>query len=112
MAISIQIRPKVLAALGRGASMAPIARRFEISERTVSRLKGRQQAGLPVTPSKTGPQGHTKLTDADIQLIREQVEADPGITLRELQGMLSVQVAESTVCRALQKRGLSFKKSR
>jgi len=53
-----------------------------------------------------------KLTDADLQLMREQVAANPGITLMQLREMLSVEVVESTVCRALQKMGLSFKKSR
>ena len=45
-------------------------------------------------------------------MLREQVVADPGVTLWQLQRKLSVEVAESTVCRALQRLGLSLKKSR
>jgi len=112
MAIAVQVRRKVLSALERGESNISIASRFEIGERTVRRIRERRDAGLPIEPSKTGPKGHVKLTDADLQLMREQVAANPGITLMQLREMLSVEVVESTVCRALQKMGLSFKKSR
>lgn len=112
MATAIQIRQKVLAALERGESNISIARRLEIGERTVRRIRERRDAGLPIEPSKTGPKGHVKLTDADLALMREQIAANPGITLIQLRDMLSVDVAESTVCRALQKMKLSLKKSR
>ena len=62
-------------------------------------------------PGKPGPKGHIKLTDADLRILRHEVAKNPGVTLRELQGKLSVKVAESTVCRTLQKLGLTFKKS-
>lgn len=112
MAISMDVRRKVLAALARGESNVSIARRLELGERTVRRLRERDEAGLPIEPGKPGPKGHVKLTDADLRLIRQQVEANPGITLLQLRDMLSVEVAESTVCRALQKMELSYKKSR
>ena len=112
MATALQIRRKALAALARGESIASIAQRFEIGVRTVSRIRRRDRDGLPLAPSKTGVKGHVKLTDADLQLMRDQVAANPGITLLQLRDMLSVDVAESTVCRALQKMDLSFKKSR
>lgn len=46
-----------------------------------------------------------------LALLRALVRADLGIMLLELQGRLSVKVSESTVCRALKRLDLSFKKS-
>ena len=112
MAIPVQTRQKMLDAIDRGESVASVARRFEVSQYGLRRLRKAVQERGTLQPAKTGPKRHLKLTDADLQLMRDQVEANPGITLRELQAQLSVQVAESTVCRALKKMGMSFKKSR
>ncbi len=107
----MDLRRKIVAALERGESVASVAQRFEVDQKTVRSYRRRAAANC-LAPQRSGPKRHTKLTDADLQLMREQVAANPGITLRELQGMLSANVAASTVCRALQKMGLSFKKSR
>lgn len=112
MAIAVQVRKKVFLALGRGESAGSIARRFEIGERSVYRLQARERAGLPVEPGKTGVKGATKLTPEDERLLREQVERRPGVTAKQMIPLLSVRVVESTVCRAWQRLGLSFKKSR
>jgi transposase len=112
MAVPVQLRAKVLAALDRGESAASIARRFEIGERTVYRLQRRQRQGLPLTPAKSGPKGFVKLTQQDLQLLREAVQRQPGITAKQMIPQLSVQVVESTVCRAWKRLGLSSKKSR
>jgi len=112
MATSLEVRRKVAAALSRGETIQSIAERFEIGPRTVGRIKERIRDGRPLEPDKTGPKGHVKLTDADVRLMRDQIKANPGITLLQLRDMLSVRVAESTVCRAVQHMRLSFKKSR
>ena len=112
MAIAVQVREKVLAALGRGESAGSIARRFEIGVRSVYRLQARRRAGLPVEPSKTGVKGPTKLTPGDERILREEVERRPGVTAKQMIPLLSVAVAESTVCRAWRRMGMSFKKSR
>jgi len=112
MAHPIQLRAKVLAALDRGESAASIARRFEIGERTVYRLQQRRREGQPLAPAKSGPKSFVKLTEQDLQLLREAVQRQPGITARQMIPKLSVQVVESTVCRAWKRLNLSFKKSR
>ena len=112
MAIAIQVRRKVLAALERGESAASIARRLEVGERSVYRLQRRVRDGQSVEPSTTGPQGPTKLTPGDLRLLREAVERDPGVTAWQLIPQLSTPVAVSTVCRAWKRLGLSLKKSR
>lgn len=111
MAYSIDFRLKVLTALGRGETQASVAQRFEISDRTIRRFKTRHEAGR-LKADKTGPQSPMKLTPEDDQLMREQVALRPGITANELRAMLSVEVAECTVCRRLLKIGLTLKKNR
>ena len=111
MAYSMDLRLKVLAALDRGESQVSVARRFDLGLRTVKRFKARRDAGR-VEPDKTGPKLPTKLTPEDDQLMRDMIAARPGITANELRAMLSVEVAECTVCRRLKKLGLTLKKSR
>jgi len=111
MAHSMDIRRRVVSALERGESAASIACRLEIGQRTVYDLRQRHAAGR-LAPDKTGPQGPTKLTEADHQTLVRAVAQRPGITLRELASLMSVPVAESTVCRALRRLKVSFKKSR
>jgi transposase len=112
MAYSIELRHKVLAAVDRGESQASVARRFDISSRTVRRFIQRREAVGDVTPDKTGPRGPRKLTPEDDALLIDQVRLKPGITAKELQPMLSVDVAISTICRRLIGLGWSLKKSR
>jgi len=109
MAYSMGLRLKVLAAVDRGESQASVARRFDLGERTVRRFKQRRDHNQ-LEPYKTGPKSPTKLTPADDQLMREQIAANPGITALQLQPMLSVHVAECTICRRLKKLGLTLKK--
>jgi transposase len=111
MAYSMDLRLKVLAALDEGASQASVARRFDVGLRTVKRFKARRDAGR-IEAEKTGPKSPIKLTPEDDQLMREMIAKRPGITANQLRVMLSVQVAECTVCRRLKKLGLTLKKSR
>lgn len=106
----LDLRKKIVAALSRGETVASVARRFEVDEKTVRSYR-RRHAGQRLAPDRSGPKGPTKLTDADLQTLRREVEAEPGITLRELQDKLNGKVAESTIHRALCRLGLSFKKS-
>ena len=108
---SMDLRDKVLTAVDRGESYAAVARRFEISERTVREYRGRRDQGR-LAPEKSGPRGPTRLTEADHQKLRELVAADPGLTLQQLAEQMSVPVVESTIHRALKRLGISFKKSR
>lgn len=112
MAIDLQTRRKVMAALDRGEAAASIARRFEIGERSVYRLKARVDAGRPLAADKPGAKGSVKLTADDEQILRQVVAERPGVTAKEAIPKLSVKVVESTVCRAWIRLGLSRKKSR
>ena len=101
MGYSNDLREKVLVVVDRGESQAAVARRFDISARTVRRFIQRREITGDLTADKTGPKGPTKLTPEDDALMREQVRRKPGITAKELQPMLGVDATVSTTCRRL-----------
>jgi transposase len=107
MALSMDLRHRVIAAFERGESAASIASRFEISQSTAFNLRVRHAAGR-LEPDKSGPKGHTKLTEADLRTLETTVAQQPDITLAKLAAKMSVPVVEST----LKKLGLTLKKSR
>jgi len=111
MTYSMDLRERVVAAVGDGEAIAVVARRFSVARPTVRdwRDRARRDALMPGVP---GPKKPTKLTPADDQVMRDAVAARPGITAMELLPMLSVKVVESTICRRLKKLGLTLKKSR
>lgn len=100
MAYGMDFRRRVVAAVKEGETMNAVAKRFKIAQPTVRDWCDRDREGR-LEPNKTGPSGPRVLSEADHQLIREQVAARPRITARELVPMLSVPVAQSTVYRHL-----------
>ncbi len=111
MALSMDIRHKVIKAIERGEKAPSIAARFEIGERTVYDFKARHAAGR-LAPDKPGPQKSIKLIEADHRTLATSVALKPDITLAALAAKMSVPVALSTIGRALAKQNLTLKKSR
>jgi len=111
MAYSMDLRERVVSAVGDEESITWVSRRFRVARSTVRDWVARDRCGelLPDTP---GPKGPIKLTASDEQRMRDAVAAQPGITAKQLMILLSVPVVESTVCRALKRLGLSLKRSR
>jgi transposase len=101
----------MLAAVERGESVASVAQRFEVTERGLHKILKRYRERGTLEPDKPGPKKPTKLTPADDRKMLALIEQDPGITLNQIRAQLSVQVAESTVCRRLKKLGITLKKS-
>jgi transposase len=112
MAYSKDFRLQVLWAVDRGESQAAVAARLGIGSRTVRRYVERRNRTGDVSAGKTGPKEPIKLTREDDALMCEHVRQRPGVTGRELAGMLGDKVVISTVCRRLIVLGLSLKKSR
>ena len=110
MTYSMDLRERVVAAADAGEAIAVIARRFNVARPTVRDWRDRARRG-GLSAGVPGPKGPVKLTEDDDRLMCEQVAARPGITAMELIPMLSVEVAECTVCRRLRRPGLRFKKS-
>jgi transposase len=111
MAYSVDLRERVVLAVGEGESITWVARRFRVARSTVRDWQDRHRRG-ELTPGTPGPKGSMKLTAADEALLRQTIAEQPGITAKQLMPMLSVHVVESTVCRALRRLGLSLKRSR
>ena len=112
MRIPIEMRKKMLAAVDRGEPIVAVARRFEVSERGLHKLIKRCRERGTLVPLKPGPKGPTKLTPADDKKMLSMIEADPGVTLREIVKQLSVHVAESTLSRRLRTLNVTLKKNR
>lgn len=110
MTYSMDLRERVVAAADAGEAIAVVARRFDVARPTVRDWRDRARRGA-LTPGVPGPKGPVKLTEADDQLMRERVASRPGITAMQLIPLLSVAVAECTVCRRLKRLGLRLKKS-
>ncbi len=111
MTYSLDLRERVIRAVGQGRPLAEVARTYGVERSTIRAWRERAARGK-LAPGPTPSRRHTKLTDDDLATLRCEVMAQPDLTLRELQSKLSVHVAESTIHRALKKLGLSFKKSR
>ena len=111
MAYSMDLRRRVVSAVESGERIASVARRFSVTWMTVRDWCDRHRRG-ELEPGTPGPTGPRKLTAADEHILRDAVAAQPGITAKQLIPLLSVEVVESTVCRALKRLGLSLKRSR
>jgi putative transposase len=111
MAYSMDLRLRVVAAVEAGESMWSVSQRFSVAHPTVRDWRDRAREGR-LEPGVPGPKSSVKLTPADDRVMRDQVAAHPGITVKQLMPKLSVSVVESTVCRRLKKLGLRLKKNR
>lgn len=111
MAYSMDLRLRVVAAVEGGESQWAVSKRFAVTYPTVLNWCKRASEDR-LEPDKPGPTGPRVLSEADDQIMRDEVAKHPGITAKQLRAMLSVPVAESTVCRRLKKLGLRLKKSR
>ena len=104
---SQDLRDRVLAAYDRGMPTQQIAEMFGVSQAWARRVKQRRRETGETAPR---PMGGAR-ADQDrparlVELVREQ----PDATLTELRERLGVACAISTVCMALKRLGLSFKK--
>lgn len=111
MAYSMALRDRVVVAVVGGQPIVGVSRRFRVARSTVHHRCDRRRRG-ELEPRVPGAKRSVKPAAGDEQWMRGAVAAKPGITAKQLMGLLSVAVAESTVCRALRRLGLSLKKSR
>ena len=100
-AYSIDLRQKVVSAVDRGEPQSSVAKRYEISAKTVGRWIGRRDAGQ-LEADRGGPKGPIKLSEADDEVLRSALADEPGLTLGQLSEKLSVMVVKSTICRRFQ----------
>ena len=113
--LSPDLRRRVVRAVEQGSSIRQAARRFEVSPSAAINLLRRLRTTGRIEPERVG--GHRRpALAAHVDLIRALVEAQPRITLAELQTRLSQRgaprVSPSTLWTTLRRLGLSHKKTR
>jgi len=106
---SQDLRDRVLAASDRGVPTKQVAKTFEVSPAWVRRLKQRRRETGETAPR---PMGGATVVKIDMARLAELVKEQPDATLKELRERLGIACAESAVCMALKRLGLSFKKRR
>ena len=108
---SLDLRQRIFDAVQRGeGSLRELADLFRVSTAWVRRLlqRRRQTGSFAALPHAGGPQ--PKLDDAHRGRLLVLVAEQPDATLAELRDRLAAPVHLSTVARALDRLGLSFKK--
>lgn len=106
---SQDLRDRVLAAYDRGMPTKKVAETFSVSPAWARMIKQRRRETGETTPR---PMGGATVIKIDRARLAELVREQPDATLKELRDRLGAQCAESAICMALKKLGLSFKKRR
>lgn len=109
-AYSLDLRKRVLAACDAGHGTKQVAEMFDVSPAWVRRLKQRRRELGTIEPLPGRYGRPWRLCDDDLCRLRELVDQHPDATLKELRDLLQVDAALSTLCDALGRMKLSFKK--
>lgn len=114
-AFSTDLREKIaLAYEDNDYTLDEVAELFGVGRRTVARFVQKQRSGVSLSPQPHAGGFPPALTLEALALLRDKVVQTPDATLSELASYLKteaqVQVHVSTICRGLQKLGLSRKK--
>ncbi len=112
-AYSLDLRRKIINAVGRGETKTEVARTFDVSRSSVKRyVKMDLQTGS-LEPSKP-PGSSPKINDPAQKLLQIDLEARPAATLAQrcsyLLQITGIKVAISTLWRTLKQLGYSYKK--
>jgi len=111
--LSIDLRERVVAAVGSGESCRSVAARFGVAVSSVVKWSQRHRATGSVAPGKMG--GHRKrVLEPHGAFIIERIEQTSHLTLHGLKEELAargVKVSHNAVWLFLRREGLSFKKN-
>ena len=112
-AYSIDLRERVVTACDtRDGTREQIAARFSVSVSWIRKLIRRRRQTGSIAPKPRGG-GRAPAFDAEAgRRLREAVRADDDATLRELAGAAGVSCCASAVHRALERLGITRRKSR
>ena len=84
MALSMDIREKVMKAIAGGMSRRQAATRFDVGPATAVRWAKRIETSGSVAPSKMGGDCRLQRIEAHADFIRAQLNEQPGLTIMEL----------------------------
>jgi transposase len=115
-AYSVDLREKIIAAVGRGMSKAQAARTFGVGATSVKRYVKLAEEGKPLTPGKA-PGKKGKLDKSAMKLLKEDLHSRPAVTYDEKRAdllceLLGLRVSKSTICRMVRRLGYTRKKAR
>jgi transposase len=88
-AYSVDLREKIVAAVGRGMSKAQAARTFGVGTTSVKRYVKLQEEGKPLAPGKA-PGKKGKLDGSAMKLLKEDLHARPAVTYENRAEIYSV----------------------
>jgi transposase len=108
-AYSMDLRVRVLADCDGGLATPAVAQKYRVSPAWVRRLKQRRRETGETQPRRQR-HGPVPLYQTHADALRQAVKDSPDATLAELRAALGLDVALSTLWRALDRLGLSFKK--
>ena len=112
-AYSVDLREKIVAAVGRGMSKAQAARTFGVGATSVKRYVKLAEEGKPLTAGKA-PGRKGKLGGSARKLLEEDLRARPAVTYKKradlLCELLGVRVSKATICRRVRRLGYTRKK--
>ena len=115
-ALSKDIRERVVSAVERGMTRRAAAKRFGVAPSTAIKWVDRWRRTGDIGPRPRGGDHRSHRIEAHAEEILALIEETPDITLAELAEHLEethgVVVAQSTIWRLLDRRGLTFKKNR
>jgi transposase len=110
---SIDLREKIVSALGGGISKSQAARTFGVSISSVKRYVKKADHGESLAPKKS-PGSAPKLDEKATKLLEADLRQRPFATLQEhrnyTHALTGLSVSRSTICRAIARIGSSRKK--
>jgi transposase len=114
-AYSVDLREKIVAAVGRGMSKAQAARTFGVGATSVKRYVKLAEEGKPLSPGKA-PGKKAKLDGNAMKLLEEDLRARPAVAYEKradlLCELLGIRVSKATICRTVRRLGYTRKKDR
>ncbi len=112
-AYSVDLREKIVTAIGRRMSKAQAARTFGVGVTSVKRYVKLLEEGKPLTPGQA-PDKKGKLDGNAMKLLEEDLHARPAVAYEKraelLCELLGVRVSKTTICRMVRRLGYTRKK--
>jgi transposase len=113
-AYSLDLREKIIAAVGHGMSKAQAARTFGVGATSIKRYVTLAEQGKPLSPGKA-PARKSKLDESGMKLLEEDLRSRPAVVTYKkradlLYEFLGVRVSKATICRLVGRLGYTRKK--
>ena|SRR3712207_3230959 len=110
---SVDLRRRIVSAVGGGMSKAQAARTFSVSLSSVKRYVEKADRGESLAPKKR-PGSAPKLDEKARKLLEDDLQERPYLTLQErcdyIEAITGLAVSRSTMCRAIARIGPTRKK--